>query len=161
MSETIVKFKRLAPDAVVPTKANPSDSGFDLIAINDGTIDEKGFIEYETGIAVQPPVGYYFELFPRSSISKYDLILANGIGVIDQGYTNSIKIRFKMPNRFSYQSQNNENKSVAFYPFANVYKKGDKIAQLILKKLEPVILVEVENLSETVRGTGGFGSSGN
>lgn len=153
-----VKFRRISPDAIVPTKAHASDSGFDLTAVSDPIISEDGYIEYETGIAVAPPEGYYFELFPRSSISKYDLVLANGVGIIDSAYRNSIKVRFKMPNRFSYQSSI-DSPSVAFYPKAKIYGKGDKIAQIVLKKLESVVLTEVQELDQTDRGLGGFGSS--
>jgi dUTP pyrophosphatase len=155
-----VKFKRLVPEAQIPKKANPSDSGFDLTAVSEPIISEDGYVEYDTGIAVAPPEGYYCELFARSSISKYDLTLCNGVGIIDFAYRNSIKVRFKMPNRFSYQSYDPNEPSVGFCPKAKIYKKGDRIAQIIFKRLEPVVLVEIQELDQTDRGLGGFGSTG-
>jgi dUTPase len=82
------------------------------------------------------------------------------VGIIDFAYRNSIKVRFKMPNRFSYQSYDPNEPSVGFCPKAKIYKKGDRIAQIIFKRLEPVVLVEIQELDQTDRGLGGFGSTG-
>lgn len=139
----MIKIKKLHKDAVIPTQAKNGDAGFDLTAIDDGINDCEGrYIEYDTGIAIQPPEGYHTEIFPRSSISKYGLFLANSIGLVDNGYRNSIKLRFKKLAK------------------GNEYVKGDKIGQLVIRKTENIEFIEVDELSETERGDGGFGSSG-
>lgn len=159
-----VKFKRLTPDAQVPKKANPSDSGFDLFAVSDPVVGPEGYLQYHTGIALELPSGYEGQIRPRSSISKYDLILANGIGTVDQSYVGELIIRFKSVERFAQGPfipsifptipTNNIDK-------LRVYQKGDRIAQLVIVPVPQVELVEVDNLSETARGAGGFGSTGN
>lgn len=140
-----VQFKKLHQDAKIPTKANKSDSGFDIIAIDDGELTDT-YIQYKTGISIAIPEGYDVKIFPRSSISKTNLVLANSIGLIDNGYRGEILCRFKIiwgPNK----------------QFIG-YKKGDKIAQLVFQKLENQFeFIEVQELSETQRGSNGFGSS--
>lgn len=78
--------------AVVPTKAHPSDIGYDLTAIDIFKKISEQTILFETGIRVSPPPGYYIEILPRSSISKTGYILANSVGVIDPNYTGTLKI---------------------------------------------------------------------
>jgi len=142
-----VKFKKLHEDAVIPTKTNPEDSGFDVVAIDDGKITDT-YIEYNIGIAVEPPPGYDIKIFPRSSVSKYNLILANSIGLVDNPYRGPITLRFKQawgPNKE-----------------LRIYKKGDKIGQLVIQKVESDFeFEEVDELNETKRGENGYGSSGN
>lgn len=187
--------KKLDKDAVIPKKANDTDAGFDIVAIDDGTpvFDENGillYIEYRTGLSVEPPMGYHLEAFPRSSISKYNLLLANSIGLIDNGYRGEVKLRFRI-----IKESNNaelpklEYKDDKFYYIGyfdiggfqcglskddvlnliternfcgyNIYKKGDKIAQLVIRKDEiNFVMIEVDELKETKRGSGGFGSTG-
>ena len=142
-----LKVKKLVPEAVLPKKANESDAGYDLVAINDGTITGK-YIEYNIGLSIEVPEGYHTEIYPRSSVSKYDLVLANSIGVIDHGYRGPLICRFKIITKDNFVNP-------------TVYKKGDKIAQLLVKKTEHFEIEEVQDLSETERGEGGFGSSGN
>lgn len=158
-----IKVKKLHEDAVIPFQATPTDAGYDIVAIDDGeiavekiqspysaciTCENIMYIQYRTGIAIEPPPGYHTEIFPRSSISKKSLILANSIGLIDEGYRNEILIRFKMTSRTDIPD-----------PSHNVYKKGDKIAQIVIRKTERANFIEVDNLSETER-KGGFGSTG-
>src|ERR1035437_9505666 len=91
-----LNVKKLDPEAVLPSKAKPGDAGYDVVAIDNGTWSEDGtYIQYRTGIAVQLPYGYHTELFVRSSISKYDLMLANHVGVCDNGYTGELLFRFR------------------------------------------------------------------
>ena len=89
------------------------------------------------------PEGYVGLVFPRSSISKTDHYLRNSVGVIDSGYRGEIKIRMSTPLLGGVE-----------------YKEGDRIAQLIIMKLPWVNIEEVEELSDTDRGDGGFGSTG-
>lgn len=140
----LVKFKKLRPDAVLPTYAKPGDAGLDLVAV-DFTIDETGNLCYHTGLAAEIPEGYVGLLFPRSSISKYGLALRNSIGVIDSGYRGDIIAKFGDP--YLYQDLRR-------------YQLGDKIAQLIILPYPQIEVVEASELSSTERGSGGFGSTG-
>ena len=145
-----IKIKRLMPEGVIPKKANIEDAGYDIVAIDDGTINDEGtYIQYKTGIAIEPPYGYHTELFPRSSISKYDMVLANSIGLIDFGYRNELLCRFKivLPK---LKDRN---------PI--LYKKGDKICQLVIRKTISMEMEEVSELGSSERNMNGFGSSGN
>ena len=148
-----IKVKKLHEDAVLPKSANETDAGFDLVAIDDGEETET-YIQYRTGIAVQPDPGYHTELFPRSSISKTDLMLANGIGCIDNLYTGEVIARFKVIPHHLITSIF----SRLFWK-PKKYKKGDKIAQLVIRKTELADFQWVKSLSETSRGGGGFGST--
>lgn len=137
----ILKFKKLSEEAVVPFKARQGDAGFDLVATSRKSCGN--FIEYGTDLALEIAEGNVGLLFPRSSISKTGHRLMNSVGVIDSGYRGEIKVRMS----YSYSE--------------SAYKVGDKIAQLIIMELPKVTLQEVEKLSESERGHGGFGSSGN
>ena len=149
-----IKVKKLHEDAVLPKSANDTDAGFDLVAIDDGEETET-YIQYNTGIAVQPENGYHTEIFPRSSISKTDLILANSIGLVDQDFRNEVMCRFKVvPNQLIINSTFGH---LFWQP--KKYKKGDKIAQLVIRKTERASFEWADNLNETERGMGGFGST--
>ena len=90
-----IKIKKLHPEAIIPSYATQGDAGMDMTAIT-AQIDKSGlFIEYGTGLAVEIPEGYVGLLFPRSSLSKTSLVLANHVGVIDSGYRGEIKFRIK------------------------------------------------------------------
>jgi dUTP pyrophosphatase len=133
---------------IAPAKG---DTGWDLVASSDPEIvysDEKKknilYIEYDTGVVLQPPNGFYTLLFPRSSISKYELSLANSVGVIDAGYRNTIKLRFRfLGKKFSKNSL--------------IYKNGDKIGQLIFMPMFVLSAHQTESLDESERGLAGFG----
>jgi len=144
----------LDPNAVLPKQAKENDAGYDLVALEDGVYDDDNrYIQYRTGIAIQPPEGYHTEIFPRSSISKYDLMLANSIGVIDEFYNGEILLRFKIIARtFGREVCNSTD--------PKIYKKGDKIGQLLIKKTIIAEFQEVDELKLTQRGAGGFGSTG-
>ena len=146
-----VRLKKLSPEAKIPEKANASDAAYDLVAVADPCFHGH-FVEYRTGIAIELPPGYHALIHPRSSISKYDLMLCNSIGLLDNGYRGEIICRFKI---------------IPSGPIAEgtllnpaIYQKGDKIAQLLIEKTETFHFVEVEELSSTDRGSGAFGSSG-
>lgn len=137
-----IKFKKLCAEAVMPTKAHQSDAGADLVATSKKWDDEKQCWIYGTGIATEIPEGYVGLVFPRSSIRKYGLTLANSIGVIDSGYRGEIMCSFKPSGT------------------CPTYNVGDKIAQLIIMPYPEVNYVEVNELSETDRGVNGHGSTG-
>lgn len=142
----IVRFKRLHPDAVPPTKAHPTDAGYDLTAFSREYNDDHRYWEYGTGIAVEIPEGFVGLLFPRSSISKTNLTLANSCGVVDASYRGEVKLRFR--EAF---------KAGIGYPDLRV---GDRCGQLVIVPIFAGEMVESDELSETPRGEGGFGSSG-
>lgn len=136
-------FKLLAADAVMPTK-RIIDVGFDLTIISVDKALTRITTLYDTSVAVEPPLGFYAEIVPRSSISKLGYMLANNVGVIDPSYTGSLKIALikvdeSMPD----------------------LELPCKVAQLILK---PYVVSEVykiaDEMNETQRGDGGFGSTG-
>lgn len=152
--ELVLKVKKLVPEAVLPAKAKADDAGYDVVAISDPEYTEN-YIQYKTGLSVQLPLGYHIELFPRSSISKHDLLLCNSVGLVDNGYRGEIIIRFKI-----VLNETGSNHIPRTSPYAVVYQKGDKICQMVIKKDEDFTVEEVNELSATERGTGAFGSSG-
>lgn len=141
-----VAFKRLSPDAKLPQYAQPGDAGLDLMAIDDG--EEHTFagavlyIEYRTGLAVEIPENFVGLIFPRSSISNKSLSLANAVGVIDSGYRGEIKFRFYPSTGWTH------------------YKKFERIGQLVILPYPTIQPIEVDTLSDTSRGSGGYGSTG-
>ena len=136
-----IRFKKLSPSAVVPTKAHASDAGFDLTCTRYEVANGELFT-YHTDIAVEIPEGYVGLLFPRSSIYKQDLFLTNSVGVIDSGFRGEVTAKFRP------------------HLFAKPYDKGDRVAQMIIMPYPHVDLVEVDELSESDRGDGGYGSTG-
>lgn len=140
-----VKIKKLDPSAVIPRYAKPGDAGMDLTGIDRKFVDtgKYGYIEYDTGLAMAIPDGYVGLIFPRSSISETGLILANCVGVVDSKYRGSIKCRFK------------------YIPDTELYMPGDRVAQIIILPYPEVQFLETQELDETERGEGGFGSTNN
>ena len=134
-----IKIKKLHKDAVIPTKAHTTDAGCDLYATSCHY--DNGLIIYGTGIAVEIPEGYVGLVFPRSSIANTHLTLSNSVGVIDSGYRGEVMAKFRKGGTRGY----------------NV---GDRIAQLIILPYPEVVFEEADELSESDRGTGGYGSSG-
>jgi dUTP pyrophosphatase len=141
----IVKFKKLDPKAVAPAYSKVGDAAMDLTAISLSKVDkdEFGYLEYGTGLAFEIPEGYVGLIFPRSSISNSGLILTNSVGVIDSGYRGEVKFRFK------------------HIPDTSHYKPGDRVGQLMIIPYPQIELQESEELSESDRSEGGFGSTGN
>ena len=140
-----VKFRKLVPDAVTPQYAQDGDAGLDLTATSF-RIDST-FIEYGTGIAVEIPNGHVGLLFPRSSITKAPagVSLKNSVGVIDSNYRGEILVRFDLP-------YSDRVKGV-------LPDVGKKVAQLIILPYPTVYFQEVQELSDSNRGDGGFGST--
>jgi dUTP pyrophosphatase len=148
-----VRVKKLHSDAVIPSYAKAGDAGMDMVAISADISKDGLFIEYGTGIAVEIPEGYVGLMFPRSSLSKTTMVLSNHVGVIDSGYRGEIKFRFKdlnMQQEFDGQ----------WYGDETVYEVGNKIGQLVILPYPQIELVETDELNESERGEGGFGSSG-
>ena len=144
-----VKIKKLHKDAVIPKYETVGSVGMDLTAVSK-EYDEHGNVVFGTGLAIQIPEGYYADLRPRSSISKYDLVLANSVGTIDADYRGELILKFKPSVYFGVNRGDDD---------GVMYDVGDRIAQIIIKPYPKVSFVEVDELTETERGTGGFGST--
>jgi dUTP pyrophosphatase len=138
-----VRIKKLNENAVIPSYAKSGDAGMDLIATS--IINEEVFqITYGTGIALEIPEGFVGLVFPRSSVRKTDLSLTNSVGVIDSGYRGELQATFR------------KHKGVA----SSKYEIGDRICQIMIIPHPIVEFQEVEELNNTERGEGGFGSTG-
>ena len=144
-----VKIKKLHKDAVIPKYETVGSVGMDLTAISK-EYDEYGNVVFGTGLAIQIPEGYYADLRPRSSISKYDLVLANSVGTTDSDYRGELILKFKPSVYFGVNRGDDD---------GVMYDVGDRIAQLVILPYPKVSFVEVDELSDTERGTGGFGST--
>lgn len=138
----VFKYMKTLENAVAPQKVHITDTGYDLCIVKK-VKEENGMVLYDTGIAVQPPLGYYFELVGRSSISKTGYIVANSIGIIDASYTGSLKVALIKINKKAADIQ-----------------LPARIVQLIPRQLIHLDAMEVNDLNDTTRAEGGFGSSG-
>jgi dUTP pyrophosphatase len=138
-----LKIKKLHVDAVIPQQMTEGAAGLDLTAISKEWDAERGVLVFGTGLAVQIPRGHVGLLFPRSSIFKTGLSLANAVGVIDSDYTGEVKAIFYPGNR----PRNN-------------YEVGDRVVQLVIMPIPAVNIQVVDELNDTKRSSGGFGSTG-
>jgi dUTP pyrophosphatase len=140
-----VRIKKLNQNAVIPSYAKSGDAGMDLVATS--VISENDTqITYGIGLALEIPNGFVGLIFPRSSVRKTRLILSNCVGVVDSGYRGELQATFNKINQNSIAE--------------NDYKVGDRIAQIMIIPHPPIEFKEVNDLSETERGEGGFGSTG-
>ncbi len=140
-----VKIKKLVAEAKAPFYATEDAAGCDLTATSKEWSDKYQCWIYGTGIAIEIPKGYVGLLFPRSSIRRYSLSLSNSIGVIDSDYRGEVMFSFRPVNA----------------PNSPIYKVGEKIGQIIIMPYPEVKFTEVNKLSETERGEGGHGHTGN
>ena len=139
----LVKVKKLDSNAVIPSYSKVGDAGMDLTITKE--IENTSFsVSYGFGIAMEIPKGYVGLIFPRSSVRNQDLILSNCVGVIDSGYRGELQATFKKTQGLD---------SVK-------YKVGERGAQIIILPYPTIYMTEVPELSDTERGTGGFGSTG-
>lgn len=152
-----VKIKKLRADAMMPTKAHATDAGYDLYAVSRERDDHGNFV-YHTGISIEIPKGYVGLLFPRSSVCKMSLSLSNSVGVIDSGYRGEITAKFK--DYSSTKTLRSEIGGVIYIEDGARYDVGDRICQLIIMPYPEVEFIEVEELTDSDRGEGGYGSSG-
>ena len=141
-----VNIKKVHPNAVIPSYAKSGDAGMDLVATS--IIGETlGSITYGLGIALEIPEGFVGLVFPRSSIRKTNLQLSNSVGVIDSGYRGELQATFNKVQGIDNVEREN-------------YKIGDRVCQIIIIPYPPIEFNEVNELSNTERGEGGFGSTG-
>lgn len=142
-----VKVKRLNSTAVIPTHGSVSAAGYDLYANIDGaslTIPVEETVKIKTGLCMEIPEGYFGAIYARSGLAtKKGLRPANCVGVVDSDYRGEI--------------------IVALHNDSNTYQEicdGDRVAQLVITPYLPVEFEEVDELNNTERNTGGFGSTG-
>lgn len=144
-----VRIKKLHKDAVVPKYAKPGDAGLDLTAVAikenyDALIDEITGIKVMFGLSIEIHEGYVGLIFPRSSIKATGLRLSNSVGVIDSGYRGELQAYFDIKD-YSLK----------------YYSPGERCAQLIIIPYPQIEFEEVDELTDTERGEGGYGSTGN
>ena len=182
-----VKFKKLDERAVIPSYAHDGDVGMDLTAIEVEYDANNDIYMYHTGLAFESDYHYGIFLFPRSSNRKTEAYLCNHVGIADSAiyrgeiilcfknrtslrqialesrvveFSNALEngLRTENANRVGIEAWRNAfNNPMIFAP----YKVGDRVAQMVVLPYPNVKLREVNNLSETDRGSGGFGSTGN
>lgn len=145
MSETVLKVKRLDPDLPLPSYAHVGDAGLDLLAAENRSLAPLERALVPTGIAVAIPEGFAGFVQPRSGLAlRRGLTFVNTPGLIDSHYRGEIKvIAVNLDPNHTLQIE-----------------RGEKIAQLVIQRVERVVLHEVQELEATERGDGGFGSTG-
>jgi dUTP pyrophosphatase len=138
-----IKIKKLTENAKIPAYAKQGDAAMDVYATSETIVDTPGYgyIEYGIGLAFEIPEGYYMDIRPRSSVSNTGLILSNSAGILDSGYRGELKFRFKWVKESAK------------------YNVGDRIGQIMIKPYPVIEWVEVQELNNTERGEGGFGST--
>ncbi|MFD3424438.1 dUTP diphosphatase [Nocardia fluminea] len=140
-----IPLRRLDPGIPVPTRAHPGDAGVDLCTTEDVIIEPGERVLVGTGIAIALPMGTVGLIHPRSGLAaKAGLSVVNTPGTVDAGYRGEIKVCL-----INHDSRT-----------AIELRRGDRIAQLLVQRVELVDFAEVDDLDDTARGTGGYGSSG-
>jgi dUTP pyrophosphatase len=145
MSSVEVLITRLDPDLPLPRYAKGGDAGADIVSRIDITLAPGERALVPTGIAIALPDGYVALVHPRSGLAiKHGVTMVNAPGTVDAGYRGELQIIL---------INHDKSASVSF-------KRGDRIAQLVIQKVERAEFVEVRELPGSGRGTGGFGSTG-
>ena len=141
---SVLKIKKLVPHAVVPHHAHPGDAGLDLFATDDMEIPSGEWARVGTGISIELPEGTEAQVRPRSGLAlKHGVTVLNSPGTIDAGYRGEVGVILVNHGKDGFR-----------------VAKGMKIAQMVIKPVYMVDVEEVESLSDTSRGEGGFGSTG-
>jgi len=152
----IINVKKTSKNLPTPKYAIDGDAGLDLTAYNVITNNYKSVV-YDTGLAFEIRDGYIGFVFPRSSVRKYDLIMANSVGVVDSNYRGTVQVSFKRTFNGSIKYLLNK---IGFKFNLNEYELNDRICQLIILPYPQIELVVKHKLNETERGAGGHGSTG-
>jgi dUTP pyrophosphatase len=139
-----VSFKRISPDASLPSYARPGDAGMDLKSAEDAVVEPGARLLVHTGLAMALPEGYEAQVRPRSGLAlKHGITVLNTPGTIDEGYRGEVGV-------------------ILFNTGDTAFKiaKGDRIAQMVIAPVTRARIVETDDLGSTERGAGGFGSTG-
>lgn len=140
-----LRVRRLDKRAVLPNRAHPGDAGLDLHALDEATLEPGQRAAIPTGIAVEIPTAHAGLVLPRSGLAlRHGIALVNAPGLIDSGYRGELRVLLLNTDRVT--------------PFR--IAAGDRIAQLLVLRAEISSVLEVQELSVSARGAGGFGSSG-
>ena len=163
-----INFKKLSSTAITPKKANYNDAGFDLFADEDVILAYGETKAVATNIALELPDGYMADVRPRSGLTR-DTALRVQYGTVDAGFRGGIGIICdNVDNLYKVKTIDNklhaiitgDQDAILTYNTAIEIKRGDKIAQLVIQRIPDVELIEADELNETARGAGGFGSTG-
>lgn len=138
-----INIKKLTENAIIPRYAMPWDAGADLYSIEDFILPKRSFGIVSTGISIQIPIGYVGLVHPRSGLASKGITVMNAPGTIDAGYRGEIKVILANHTDLDYN-----------------ISMGDKIAQLVIQEVIEARFIEVQELEESDRGKGGFGSTG-
>ncbi len=140
-----LNVKKLVSDAILPPYAHPGDAGLDLFSCEELTLRSGESCMVKTGISIELPTGTEGQVRPRSGLAaKHQITVLNAPGTIDEGYRGEVCVILMNHGKIDFS-----------------INQGMKIAQLLVKPVLRVDVFEVEELSDTQRGTGGFGSTGN
>ena len=144
-SRVDIALKMLDPELPVPSYAHEGDAGADLCAREDVTLAPGQRALVPTGVSLALPLGYVGLIHPRSGLAtKHGLTVVNAPGTVDAGYRGELKVTLLNTD--------------AITPI--VLKRGDRIAQLVIQKVERAHFIQVQDLDDSARGAGGFGSTG-
>ena len=160
-----INFKKLSDTAIAPNKSHYNDSGFDLYADEDAILAYGETKAIATNIALELPDGYMADVRPRSGLTR-DTALRVHYGTVDAGYRGGIGIicqngaKVQMDGRWNNGMESMESMEYELYSKTVNIRRGDKIAQLVIQKIPDIELIEADELNETARGAGGFGSTG-
>ena len=139
-----LRVRRLSPDAIIPAYAHPGDAGLDLHACEDVALDPGMACLVSTGVAIELPEATEAQVRPRSGLAlKHSVTVLNTPGTIDEGYRGEVGVVLINHGATTFH-----------------VTRGMRIAQLVVQKRWTVKVVEVDGLTDTTRGTGGFGSTG-
>ena len=152
-----VKIKRLNEKAQLPKKGSEGAIAYDVVASEIEHVTPY-YVKVKTGLSIEPPQGYGVKLYARSSLTKTAWVLANSVGLGDNDYRGEYELRFRAlafeSNEALFEWEDSE---ILFEAFP--YKVGDRVGQIEIVPILEVEWVE-DDLSETDRGEGGFGSTG-
>ena len=164
----LIKFKKLSQTAIAPNKSHYNDSGFDLYADEDAILAYGETKVIATNIALELPDGFMADVRPRSGLTSKTALRVQ-YGTVDAGYRGNIGIICdNVDNLYKVKTIDNklhaiitgDQDAILTYNTAIEIKRGDKIAQLVIQRIPDIELIEADELNETARGAGGFGSTG-
>ena len=145
MTDLVIPIRRLDPDLPLPAYSHPGDAGADLVAAEDAELTPGGRATIRTGVAVAIPEGYVGLVHPRSGLAaRLGVTVLNAPGTVDAGYRGEILVILINHDRATTVK----------------ISRGDRIAQLVVQRVERAVFHEVETLDDTARGAGGTGSTG-
>lgn len=139
-----LRFKRIHPDATLPSYAHASDAGMDVRSVEDVTVPAKGRVLVHTGLVMLLPPMFEAQVRPRSGLAlKHGITVLNTPGTIDAGYRGEVGVILANFGDSDFE-----------------VRKGDKIAQIVVAPVLQARIEEADEIDETDRGSGGFGSTG-